>query len=369
MRGNVIILSVVVAGVAVLLAFFMVPILGRLAPRWNLLDYPGERKLHGRAVPLVGGIAIVVAAFAALGVGTLWAGYLRGFSWWFVIGAALMLAAGVFDDLVELRHWGKALLQIAAILLLIFLAGARVTSLGALFGNTAITLGYAAIPFTLICLLGYVNSINMIDGLDGLAGGVTVIALGFLATCAWLEGQSGLFLAVLAFASATIAFLAFNLRTPWRNKAAVFLGDAGSMTLGLVIGWVAVRVVNEPGSMAVPPICLAWILALPVMDTLVVMGRRLALRRNPFTPDRLHLHHLLVDMGYSPGQATAALLSLAFLYGSYGLAGALAGLPEWVLFASFIGVLVLHAIFVSVASRHHATSGAMRPAHPDSIVP
>lgn len=362
--------AVVIAGLAALLTFVLVLVLGRFAPTWHLLDYPGVRKLHGRAVPLVGGIAVVVAAFAALGVGTLWVEYLGGFSGWFALAAALMLATGTFDDLVDLRYWLKASVQIAAILLLIFLAGTRVASLGGLLGGASIQLGYATIPFILLCLLGYVNALNMIDGLDGLAGGVVVITLGFLAACAWVEGLSGLFLVALAFAAATLAFLAFNLRTPWRSRAAVFLGDAGSMTLGLAIGWVAVRIADAPGRGIIAPICLAWILALPVMDALAVMVHRLVLRRNPFRPDRLHLHYVLVDMGYSPGQTTAILLSLSFLYGCYGLVGALAGLPEWVLFVSLLGVFAVHALFVFVMHRRYAVSNSTRQAaHPDSVIP
>ncbi|MGH8273568.1 MAG: MraY family glycosyltransferase [Gammaproteobacteria bacterium] len=368
MTGGVAIPAIAVAGVAALLALLAVPVLARFAPGWDLLDYPGKRKFHGRTVPLVGGLAIAFAAFAALGVGALWGGYLNGFSWWFVLGAAVILTAGVLDDLFDLRHWRKASFQIAAILLLVFLAGARITTLGALVGGAPIQLGYAAIPFTIICLLGYVNAVNMVDGLDGLAGGVSVIALAFLAACAWVEGLSGLFLVVVAFGVATLAFLIYNLRTPWRRKAAVFLGDAGSMTLGLVVGWAAVRIAGESSHGIVAPISLAWVLALPVMDTLVVMGRRLALRRNPFSPDRLHLHHVLVDLGYSPGQATAVLLTLAFFYGAYGLAGAVAGLPQWVLFASFLGVLAAHALFVSLVHRH-AVSASMPPAHSDSVMP
>lgn len=364
--AGIVIPAVVVAGVAVLLAFILVPVLARLASGWGLLDYPGKRKLHGEVIPVVGGIAVVIAAFVALGLGSSWARYLNGFSWWFALGAALLLAAGVLDDLVELRHWIKALLQLAVALLLIFLAGTRVTTLGALLGGEPIHLGYAAIPFTMVCLIGYINAVNMIDGLDGLAGGIAVIALAFLAACAWLEGIPGLFLAALAFAGAILAFLVYNLRTPWRSRAVVFLGDAGSMALGLVVGWLAVRVANVPSHGIVAPITLAWVLALPVMDTLVVMGRRLASRSNPFRPDRLHLHYVLVDMGLSPGQATATLLGLALLYGLYGFIGALVELPEWVLFASFLGMLTLHALFVVLAQRR-ARSASMRLAPPDSV--
>jgi UDP-GlcNAc:undecaprenyl-phosphate GlcNAc-1-phosphate transferase len=354
------------------MALLLVPLLARLAPTLGLLDHPGGRRLHARPVPLIGGIAVTIAALAALGIAALRGAPLTGLSWWLALGVCLMLAAGVLDDRFELPYWLKALLQAAAILPLIFLAGAKISTLGALVGGNPIPLSYAAIPFTLVCFVGYVNAVNMIDGLDGLAGGVAVVALGFLGVCAWIEGLSGLFLTAIAFAAASVAFLIYNLRTPWRSQAVVFLGDAGSMVLGLVVGWAAIRIVAQPaqpsGYGAVAPIDIAWVLALPVMDTLVVMSRRLALRRNPFSSDRLHLHHALVDVGLSPGKATAILLVLAFLYGCYGVVAALMGVPEWILFASFLCLLVAHALFVALV-RRHALYLPTRLVQSDSIAP
>lgn len=361
--AGIIIPAAVIAVVAFLDSFILVRIFRHFAHNWGLLDYPGGRKQHQQAVPLVGGLAIALAGFVALGVGAAFWHELASFNWWFLLGVALMLLAGLLDDKVELPHWAKALLQLVAVLVVIFLADTQVTTLGALFGGHSISLGDAAIPFTIICLLGYINAVNLIDGLDGLGGGVAVIALAFLAAIAGTHGFSVWFLVALAFLAAILAFLVYNLRTPWRSRATVFLGDAGSMALGLVVGGVAVGLAGQPASGTPAPIAVAWILALPVMDTLIVMARRLALRRNPFTPDRLHLHHVLVDMGLTPGRATAVLLALATLYGLYGLIGSLTGLPEWIMFASFLGAFVLHALFLLVA-HHRLHSSRLELAHP-----
>jgi UDP-GlcNAc:undecaprenyl-phosphate GlcNAc-1-phosphate transferase len=358
--------AIVIVVVALLCSFLLVRALRSLAPVWGLLDYPGGRKRHKRAVPLVGGLAVTFAGFVALGIGAIFwheLGNSSSFPWWFLLGVALMLLAGLLDDKVELPHWAKAILQVGAVLVVVFLADTKVSTLGALLGGHAISLGDAAIPFTLICLLGYVNAVNLIDGLDGLGGGVAVIAMAFLAAIAGVHGLSAWFLVALAFLAATLAFLVYNLRTPWRSRATVFLGDAGSMALGLVVGGIAVGLAGRPVDGAPSPIAIAWILALPVMDTVIVMLRRLALRRNPFKPDRLHLHHVLVDMGLSPGRATAVLLALAVLYGLYGLIASLTGLAEWILFASFLGVFVLHALFLLMAHRQLHDS-PMKLAHP-----
>lgn len=365
--------AILIVGGAILLTVLLVPALVRFAPRWKLLDEPGGRKRHDSAVPLVGGLAIMVSAFAALALSMLWWPYLDAFSWWYVLVVAIMLVAGVLDDAFGLRYWFKALLQVGAILPLVFLAGTKLVSFGALAGGGPVLLGYAALPITIVFLLGYVNAVNMIDGLDGLAGGVTVIALAFLAVVAWIESVSTLFLVCLAFLAATSAFLAYNLRTPWRSRATVFLGDAGSMALGLIVGGLAIELAGDPGRDVVAPMGFAWILALPVMDTVVVMTRRLLRKRNPFAPDRLHLHHVLLDLGLSPGRATAGLLALASLYGMYGLLGSLAEWPDWVLFVSFIGVFACHISFVVLVRRRvrvrRTRKAALQSAHSDTVVP
>lgn len=360
-----IVIPAVVAGVTgAALTALLIPVLARFAPSWRLLDHPGGRKHHESTVPLVGGLGIMVAGFVAFGIVGIWWAHLEPFSWWLLLGTSMMLIMGVLDDAMKVSLRAKAIVQVIAIVPIVVPAGDVVTSLGPLFGNTDVPLGYFAIPFTILCLLGYINAVNMFDGMDGLAGGVTVIALAMLAASAWIEGLPGLVVVALAFLSSTVAFLFYNLRTPWHRRATVFLGDGGSMTLGLLVGWIAVQVAVElPGSIgSVHPMSIAWILGLPAMDTVVVMTRRIAQRRNPFKPDRLHLHYVLVDMGFSQGQATLALLALALIYGVFGLAAPVVGVPDWVMFASFVGMLVFHAVFVSLAQRRFAS---MRLAHQD----
>lgn len=364
--NNLIAPAIAVAIVGVVLSLILVPAFSKLGLRWGLLDYPGGRKQHAHAVPLVGGLAIMISGFIALSVGTLWGLHTGGFSWWFIGAIAVILIVGVCDDYFELSHRTKALLQIAVILPLIFVTNFKVTELGSIFGGGAVQLEYLAIPFTLICLIGYINAANMIDGLDGLAAGVAFISMVFLAVYAAMLHLFGWFTDVIAFAAATLGFLVYNLRTPWRRRAMAFLGDAGSLLLGLLVGWCAVRVAAQPGPHAVSPASVAWVLALPVMDTLVVMARRLGSGRSPFKPDRLHLHHVLVDLGLSPCQATWTLLALGSVYGLYGLVAHVFGVPDWVLFVTFLGVLLLHVLFVLMVHRH-ISSHSLHLAPRDSL--
>lgn len=356
---------VILAASTFVVTAVLIPLLARIAPRLHLLDQPGGRKLHERAVPLVGGVVIAVASLLMLAIVSVWLPRATAPTWWFYLSILLMLVVGILDDVFELSHLSKAALQLLAVLPVVIWGGLKITNLGALFGGGDMLLGAFAIPFILLCLIGYINATNMIDGLDGLAGGITFISLILLTVCAGLWGLSGIFLIGLAFAASALAFLVYNLRTPWRRKATVFLGDAGSMVLGLTVAWCAIQLVGKHQHAGISAMSIAWVLALPVMDTLVVMARRILLRRNPFTPDRLHLHHVLVDIGLSQGQATAVLLLLSFFYGAFGLASFFAGVPDWVLFVSFICVLMLHGAFVSLCYRH-VHSASMRLARQDS---
>ena len=355
---------VTIAGMA--LSILLIPVLSRFGHRFELLDHPAGRKQHDSPVPLVGGLTILTAGFVALAVGTFWRHHTGGFSWWFLGAVCLMLLLGVCDDAFGLSYKTKFFLQAIVVLSLIILTQLKVSTLGHILGGGAIHLEYMAIPFTLLCLVGYINAANMIDGLDGLAGGIALISLVFLAAYLILLHLFGWLTDVLAFAGATLGFLAYNLRTPWRHQAAVFLGDGGSLLLGLVVGWFAIRVISQPGAHTVSPASVAWILALPVIDTLVVMGRRLLSGHNPFRADRHHMHHTLIDIGFSHSQATWVLLLLASLYGLYGLMGYVFGLPDWIFFCSFLLMLLLHAAF-ALFSHRLASSRSMEIESLDSV--
>ena len=352
--------ATVTALAGTVLSLVLVPVLSRLGMSWGLLDYPGGRKQHTHPVPLVGGLAIVIAALAAFGIGALVWPHTNGFSPWFLAAIIGMLLAGMVDDWFDVSHWVKGILQILIILPLMLLTHVVIGHVGSLFGGATISTSYLAIPFTFVCLFGYINSANMIDGLDGLAAGVALIALVFLGTYAGLQGVSGLFVDIMATTGATLGFMVYNLRTPWRCSATAFLGDAGSMVLGLIVGWCAIKVVHHQGIGSVSAPCVAWVVALPVMDTLVVMTRRVMMGRSPFSADRLHLHHVLMDMGLTPQASTNVLLGISFVYGLFGLLAYIFRLPDWVLFASFLGVLGFHAVFVILVHRHHVAEEMIR---------
>lgn len=344
--------DLLLVGTTMAVAAAAVPVLARVGPRVGLVDLPDVRKRHVRPVPLVGGCAFTLALVAALLAAS---AVLPAHDLprpWFFAAVALVFFVGAIDDACNLPPGVKGVVQIAAAVLLLVPTHLDIVSLGAvLVPGRALALGAFALPYSLLCLVGYVNAFNMLDGVDGLAGGVAVVTFGFLAAAAWLAGAPRVFVITLASVGAVVGFLAFNLRTPWRRHAAVFLGDQGSLVLGLILGWAAIRLASPRVAHPLSPMAVAWILALPVIDTLVVMTRRILRRQSPFHPDRTHLHHLLLDLGLAPGAVTAVMSLLAAGYAMLGLGAVLWGIPDRVLFAAAFLALVAHAVFGVFAER------------------
>lgn len=322
-------------------------VLRRPALQAGLVDRPCSRKRHGRLVPLIGGICILLGFFTGILPGDLG---LRGYQALFS-GMTLLLIVGVVDDLIDIEAKTKLALQTVAAALLSLWGGLLVTDLGYLLGpQWLLELGYFALPFTLICVVGLINAINMFDGLDGLASGTVAAALGWLTLAGYLGGASGWPLLSATLLAAICAFLIFNARNPWRRRAASFLGDSGSMMLGFALAWLCIEA--AAGSEAIlPPIAIGWILMLPVMDALILMARRIARGQTPLRADREHLHHTLSRAGFTHGQSVSILVTLSVILGGVGCLGALAGIPEWVLTSCLAPIALLHIGFHSRAWR------------------
>ena len=343
--------------IALLGAVIAVKWLRRRAAPWGLVDRPGGRKQHQRPTPVIGGLAIGLAALAALPF-ALAASIPATVEWPALVGvgvplllsAALVLTAGVIDDRRGLASGPKFAIQGLAALLVVAGAGAVLHTLGRLPDGPTVSLGAWAWPISVVAVVGFVNAFNMIDGVDGLAGSTAVVMLGLLGGVAVLAGAAGLALCAATVIGAVLGFLAFNLRSPLRRRASVFLGDAGSMLLGLIIAWLAIDLSQRAAS-PVSPVAIAWILVLPVTDTLSLMTRRLFRGQNPFHADRNHLHHLLGRAGFSPGQSAMIFAALTLALGAVGLLGGLAGVPDVLLAGGLLGVAVAHYFFVRYAWR------------------
>jgi len=320
----------------------LVPRACRLAVRYRFVDRPGGRKGHKGAVPPVGGLVV----FPVFIIFSLIAGVaLPGF-YAFLLALCLLLLVGAADDRAAVPAGLKFLAQFAAAILAVVGGAAVLSQLGDLFGFGTVGLGWGRVIFSVIATVLLINAINLMDGLDGLAGGKGFIALFWLLVCALLSGQSAFLLPLGVLMGALAGFLIYNLRHPLRDRAAVFLGDAGSLTLGLALAWFALKMTETSGRQ-IEPITIAWILALPIMDTCGQFARRVSEGRHPFDADQNHFHHHFINVGMAPGRATALILGLTFITGLIGVGGAALGVPVPVLAYSWSALLLLH-IYLSL---------------------
>jgi UDP-GlcNAc:undecaprenyl-phosphate GlcNAc-1-phosphate transferase len=256
----------------------------------------------------------------------------------------------VIDDRYEVGSLPKFAFQIAAAAGLAVTGDALLTHLGHLMSPQLFTLGRWSLALTIFALVGVMNAINMADGLDGLAGALALAACLNFGLAASQAGHATEFAAACIAGGALAGFLLFNARSPWRVRAAVFMGDTGALLLGLLLGWLAVRLaMAAPAALA--PIAAVWILALPIGDTVVVMLRRILRGRSPFRGDREHLHHIVVALGLSDGQAAAALFALALALGLAALAASWAGVPDYALFYAYMACLLAWGIASEILCR------------------
>jgi len=325
--------GLIFAGTLLLLRLF-----ARLAVRVGLVDYPDRRKRHRGEIPLIGGPAI----FAGLAFGVLLTSETLNPYRPLFAALAILLIAGLLDDLRDLTPKQKLFAQLIAGLCIVFWGNHTVLSLGDLFAIGNISTEYWAIPFTLIALLGLINAINMIDGADGLASGLALIALLFLAGSAILTGRTASAQMLFTIVAVVLAFWVLNMRFPWQAHARIFLGDSGSMILGALLTWFSIEVAH--GRNGIYPMAAVWFLALPLIDMGVVILRRLSRGHSPFRAGRDHFHHMLIAAGMPPGTAVLFVLLLSLALGATGFICWRTGVPEPWLFFGFVALLVISSV-------------------------
>ncbi|MBI1301281.1 MAG: undecaprenyl/decaprenyl-phosphate alpha-N-acetylglucosaminyl 1-phosphate transferase [Alphaproteobacteria bacterium] len=327
-----------VSAIAFVLVVLLVMPARKLARRLGIVDEPGGRKQHLHAVPPIGGL-VVFSAFMLIGV---FSGIVNLESYWSLyVGLVILLVSGAMDDQFHIHAYLKFIIHISAACVVAFFGNVQAAYLGDLFGLGVIWTGFMSYPFTITAIVLLINSMNLIDGMDGLAGGVSAVIFGWFFVAALMSGfaehASVLFLLIACIAG----FLVFNMRNPWRRKASLFLGDAGSMSLGLVIAWFGVLLARGP-STPLEPIAVAWIIGFPIFDTCAQFYRRVREGKHPFAPDRGHFHHHFIDAGIPVARATHIIMAIVFIMGGVGYVGSILGLPPVILTILWIICLFAH---------------------------
>lgn len=293
---------------ALLVCFISTPLAKAFAKKVGAIDVPKDaRRVHDHPIPRLGGLAIFlgfvigVVLFAKIDT------QLRGI----LLGSVVIVAVGVIDDITPLPALVKFGVQIIASLIAVAF-GVRMEHLSNPIwwsSQEYINLGVFSIPFTVLWIVGVTNSVNLIDGLDGLAVGVSAIASMAMLAIALVLGQWNTTIVLAALVGACIGFMPYNM-----NPAKIFMGDTGALLLGYVLATVSVTGLLKfyaIVSFIVPLLALG----LPIFDTLFAIIRRLLKGQNPMSPDRGHFHHRLIDMGLSQKQAVAILYSISAILG------------------------------------------------------
>ncbi len=323
--------------VACLLTALLIVWLRRPALRFGLLDHAGGRKRHVGSVPLTGGIALTLGFAATL----LFSAPVLSQYAVLLVALALLAAVGLLDDLGEVSPRGKLAAQILAALLMTSWAGNFLMNLGDLFARGPFELRNWGIPLTVFATVAVINGLNMLDGMDGLAGGLAFCVLAFFALFASLLDDPNAYKLLLVLLGALTGFLIFNLPHPWRGARRTFMGDTGSLVLGFVIAWFSIELTQRAGA-RVPPVVMLWVVGLVLLDLLTVTLRRIIRRRDPALPDRGHIHHVLLRRGYSAPQTLIWLLSANVILSIIGTLLWRVGTPEYISFGSFLIIVALY---------------------------
>lgn len=305
--------SYIIALVATLFcAWILIPV----AHKIGLTDKPGGRKQHQHNTPLIGGIAIFFGFCFAASTLLISIHYYRVL----FATAGLLLLEGVTDDFVDIHSKLRFLIQIFVAALIVYWGGVAIHSFGYSSEFGELNLGIWAGPLTIIIIVGYINAMNMLDGQDGLAGCVALAQLIVLAILAIIIGATLMATLVCLLIFAVLGFLLLNFPFPGRKHAVIFLGDAGSMLLALMIAYMAVHLSQERGFVNhFSPAIMAWVLAYPVFDLLTVSLARVLKGKSPMKPGRDHMHHVLGRLGLTKMQSTLVLAFVSIMFGLLGI--------------------------------------------------
>lgn len=326
-------MSFIIFIIAFVVSFIAVPVAVLVAKRAGAISLPGKRHIHTKPTPKLGGLAITLSVFLVaifmIQIDRVLAAYLGS--------SGIIFLLGFIDDLRDINWKAKMISSFIAISIFVFGGDIWIENIGNLFSTDEIELGRWGIPFTYIAIFGVMNAINLIDGLNGLACGVSVIALVSFAFLAYISDNNTIFYLSLMILGSTLAFLRYNY-----PQATIFLGDSGSLFLGFSLSAIAILLTQGKGN--VNPMVPVIILGIPIFDTLRVMTMRAINRKSPFKADKTHLHHLMLRSGIPSNNVVKTIWILSALMSL--LAFTLREYDSWLLLIVLLIVIFCIGVFI-----------------------
>ena len=310
----------------------------------GLVDSPCERKNHYGQIPLSGGLAIFLTfTFAAL----LLNDFINNLRPLFA-GMMILMVVGVKDDLHELKPFTRLYMQLFAAFVACQWGDVQLIDLGHLLAvDKVLELRNFSLPLTLFAIIGITNAVNLLDGVDGLAGSISLLTTSLLSLIALWSGDIDSFHILGLISVSILTFLIFNWRFYLNKKAQVFMGDAGSLMLGFIIAWFLIRL-SQGNERVLDPVTALWIFAFPVIETLTLIIRRLLKGRSPISADREHFHDLLQSYGLSQRRTVLFIVFISTAFALIGLLGKYFQIPEHIM---FYGFTLLFAVYFMLVRR------------------
>lgn len=325
--------------IASIITYIVIFLLRPFAIRISLTDEPSNRKFHSGSIPLIGGVAMFLGIQLTI---LILPHDLNEFKY-FMLSSFILVVIGVFDDNKDLSVLIRIFFQLLVAGIVISLGGLSIISLGNLLGSGEILLNGWTYLVSIIAIMVGINAVNMSDGLHGLAGGnslVSFLSIYFLSINS--SSQDSLLISLI-FCGVLTVFLLHNLCIGISFSKRIFMGDAGSMFIGLSLVWLLFDFSQGEGRSFSPVIAL-WLFAVPLIEIVSTILRRVFSGISPFKPDSFHTHHLLIKLGFSQKKTLVVILTFSIFMALIGVAGEYYLITEYIMFNGFLLIFIIHFI-------------------------
>ncbi|UCZ52711.1 undecaprenyl/decaprenyl-phosphate alpha-N-acetylglucosaminyl 1-phosphate transferase [Bacillus shivajii] len=311
-----------------ILSLTITPLIIKVALKLGAVDQPSSRKVHQKAMPRLGGLAIFLSFVAGIS----FIHPYDPFHYSIIVGATIIIAIGILDDFIELSAKMKVVGQLVAALTVVAYGGLKIEFVNLPFGGVW-EFGIFSIPITIFWILTLTNAINLIDGLDGLAGGVSAIGLVSLSVMAFMMGNEYVMIVSLILLFSVLGFLVFNF-----YPAKIFMGDTGALFLGYMFA--VLSILGFKNVTVISFIIPILILGLPLSDTIFAIIRRVKNKTPFYVPDRSHIHHCFLDLGFSHRQTVLIIYGVSAFFGSIAILFSMATITGAIIIALLVILMI-----------------------------
>ncbi|WP_369789221.1 UDP-N-acetylglucosamine--undecaprenyl-phosphate N-acetylglucosaminephosphotransferase [Rouxiella sp. WC2420] len=332
-----------------LFSFLFLFLARKVAKKIGLVDKPDFRKRHQGLIPLVGGITVYAGVCFAF-----WIGNPQIPHKLLYLGCAgLLVLIGALDDKYDISVKIRACVQALVAVVMMAYGDMVLHDLGRIIGPWQMFLGPFGYLVTLFAVWASINAFNMVDGIDGLLGGLSCVTFGSMGVVMLYAGNQSLALWCFSMIAAIIPYVLLNLGV-FGRRYKVFMGDAGSTLIGFTVIWILLQCTQTSRTSFHPPmtpVTALWLIAIPLMDMIAIMYRRLRKGMSPFSADRQHIHHLIMRAGFSSRQAFVLITLSAALLAIIGVVGEHLRFPEWLMLGLFLVAFMLYGYCIKRAWR------------------